>query len=160
MSKHFGLHWRWVSQSSSWCTNAGVLRLAGIEVRRILLQGCECADCCACVDCLMDGEGDRLERRLVVPMVLGFDGGDSRTVDLRGDTAGGAMGAAAAEVVVGVVDDAAEDADSFSLIIDSESSADTDGNLFVANVVFFLQKNSIDIKLEIGTLYGRYCKQH
>lgn len=138
MSKHLGLHWRWVSQSSSWCTKAGVLRLAGIEVRRMLLQVCECAECCACVDCLTDGEGDRLERRLVVPTVLGFGGGDSRAVDLRGDTGGGPIGAPAAEVVVGVVDDVADDADSFSLIIDNESSADADGNLFVANVVFFL----------------------
>lgn len=40
LSKHLDLHWRCVNHNSSWWTNAGALRLAGIEGRRRLAQVC------------------------------------------------------------------------------------------------------------------------
>ncbi len=69
----------------------------------------------------MDGDGDRLDRRLVGPMVFGFVGG--------GDSF----------IFGGVAEEAHEEADSFSLIMESGSSVETDGNLLAANDIFFLR---------------------
>lgn len=164
MSKHLGLHWRCVNHSSSWCTKAGVLRLAGIDVRRTAPQVCKCCcwccwccgrggddddsnggDCCECTQWPVDDVEDRLERRRVGPTVLGFGGGDSRLLLDAGNGADDVVTVAVAGG--GVVDEAHEDADSFSLIIDSVSSIETDGNLFAANVVFFLRNNQLGLRI-------------
>lgn len=145
MSKHFGLHCLCVSHSSSWCTKAGELRFAaadevGIE-GRLAFMAYACEHCrCGCDDrnddCSMDGAGDRLECLRAVATVLGRGGGDSRNTF---------------ETAAAVVEDAPEDGDSLSRIIAKavESSVVIDGNLFVANVVFFLKNVKIETTMSI-----------
>lgn len=151
MSKHLGLQRRCVSHSSSWCTNAGVLRLTGIEVRRMLPQVCCC--CCWCsggdevgewCECPQWPVDDWLDRRRVVLTVAGFGGGDSRLLLNTDDCVCGSDDDCSWSFnwsCGGDVVEVHEDADSLSFIIDSVSSIETDGNFFVVNEVFFLKTN-------------------